>query len=171
MSTRFIKRKAIIALMAIVFFLPYGCAEGGPKGDLAPNFQLRDLTGNKVSLDEIRGNIVILDFWATWCPPCRMSIPELVDLQKRYKEKGVIILGISMDDPDGVTNNDLIAFSEKNNINYHILRADPKILMDYFGGASISIPTMFLVDRQGKIAAKHVGFVAGSVERSLKNLL
>ena len=70
----------------------------------APDFKLLDIQGKEVSLSQFRGLPVILDFWATWCPPCRMSIPELVKIQEKYKDKGLVILGLSLDDPAHASN-------------------------------------------------------------------
>ena len=124
-----------------------------------------------VSLKQYAGDIVLLDFWATWCPPCRQSIPELVSLQKKYSDQGVIILGISLDNPQQITDDYLSAFKRKFEINYPILRADQAVYQDYFGTENVAIPTMFVINRDGKIVDKHVGFVPGAVEESIKKLL
>ena len=138
---------------------------------MAPEFSLPDLSGQMISLEEHRGSVVILDFWATWCPPCRMSIPELVKLQEKYGETGLVILGLSMDNPRQVTDEKLQAFKEKNNINYIILRANEKVIKNYFKTTSVSIPTMFVIDRKGKIRDKLVGFKPNAVEKSLNEVI
>jgi thiol-disulfide isomerase/thioredoxin len=156
----------------LILLLLSGCSSEAGPGKPAPDFLLDDLSGSKISLKELNGHVVIIDFWATWCPPCLMTIPELVDLQKKYKDRGLSVVGISVDDPQKVTNRDLAAFRDAKNINYPIVRADAKVLEDYFANDSrMAIPTMFLVDRQGKIAEKKVGFVPGSLEKSVKKLL
>jgi thiol-disulfide isomerase/thioredoxin len=170
------KRMGRLRILAFVtwfiLLLLSGCSSGVGTGKPAPDFLLEELSGDKISLKELNGNVVIIDFWATWCPPCLMTIPELVDLQKRYKDKGLSVVGISVDDPEKVTNRDLAAFREAKNINYPIARADAKVLQEYFANDNtMAIPTMFLVDRQGKIAEKKVGFAPGSLERSVKKLL
>jgi len=163
--------KKIFLLFMMYLFLLWGC--GDSKSDKrAPDFSLQEITGETVSLEQYRGKIVLLDFWATWCPPCRESIPELIALQRNYGEKGLVVLGISMDDPNRISNNDLAAFKNHFKINYRILRATTDVLRDYFGkGAQISIPTMFFISREGEIVDKHVGFRPGAVEASLKKLL
>jgi peroxiredoxin len=137
----------------------------------APDFTLEDLSGNKVSLNQYLGNIVILDFWATNCKPCQRSIPELVEIQDKYRDQGLVIIGISLDHPSRVNNRYLSAFKEKYNINYTILRADGKTTGKYFGNSNFSIPTLFVVNRGGMIIDKHVGFRPGIVERSLEKFI
>ncbi|MBW1943660.1 MAG: TlpA family protein disulfide reductase [Deltaproteobacteria bacterium] len=169
MHLRFSRKKIILSCL-LVFLFSWGCGE--PKGgDSAPAFSLQEITGETVSLDQYKGRIVLLDFWATWCPPCRKSIPELVALQDKYKEQGLVVLGISMDDPSKVSDSDLAAFKKHFKINYKILKASTDVLKDYFGTGNISIPTMFFINREGKIVDKHVGFMPGAVEASLKKML
>lgn len=161
-------------LFLAVFIIPlmyYGCENNVIADNLAPDFTLKDLSGNNISLEQFRGKIVLLDFWATWCPPCRKSIPELVDIQKRYKNRNLVILGISVDDPRKVNNNFLKAFRNKYNVNYTILRSNNRLLRDYFGGPNFGIPTMFIIDHKGKIIDKFEGFLPGAVENSLKKII
>ena len=162
----------VITLTALIFFLLFhGCSKEVGAWSTAPDFTLTDLAGNKISLKQFRGNIILLDFWATWCPPCRISIPELVNLQEKYRDRGVVILGISVDDPRMNNDNYLFAFKAKFKINYKILRVNSKVARDYFGALKIALPTMFVINREGKIVDKHVGFVPGAVERSLQKIL
>ncbi len=137
----------------------------------APHFTLKDLEGRPVSLKEFDGKIVLLDFWATWCPPCRRSIPELVQLQDRYGDQGLVILGISLDEPARASDRYLQSFKEKNRMNYPILRAEQGVVRDYFGDGKMSIPTMFVINRDGEIVDRHVGFVPGALEESLAEVL
>ena len=113
----------------------------------------------------------MLDFWATWCPPCRGSIPELVSLQEKYDEKGLVILGISLDDPRTTPDRYLQAFKRKFRINYAVLRFTPGVISDYFKEETPSIPTMFIIDRKGQIRDRIVGFRPGKVEASLSKIL
>jgi thiol-disulfide isomerase/thioredoxin len=161
---------AFITALTLLFLTR--CSSELGTGKPAPDFLLEELSGAKISLKKLIGKVVILDFWATWCPPCLMTIPELVDLQKKYKDRGLSVVGISVDDPQRVTNRELAAFREAKNINYSIVRADAKVMQDYFADDDrMAIPTMFLIDRQGKIVEKKVGFVPGSLEKSVKKLL
>jgi cytochrome c biogenesis protein CcmG/thiol:disulfide interchange protein DsbE len=164
--------RTIQILLAVLMLLPMGCSNGAGTGKAAPDFLLEEISGAKVSLNGLKGKVVLIDFWATWCPPCLMSIPELVGLQEKYKENGLTIVGISVDDPGQVSDKDLEAFTQKTRINYRVVRADERVLKDYFANDdSMAIPTMFLVDRQGMIAEKKVGFAPGSVEKAIKKLL
>lgn len=165
-------RIGIIALFCMVLIGACTATEdvkvlAGP----APNFTLEDISGKPISLSDVKGKVVIVDFWATWCGPCLMSIPELVDLQDKYKTKGLVVVGISVDD-DNVSKGELIAFKEKMRINYPILRANDKVYVDYFGRTSgFSIPTLFVIDREGKVRDRLVGFRPGLVEKSVQGLL
>ena len=138
----------------------------------APNFTLQDLSGKEVSLRQHQGQIVLLDFWATWCFPCRRSIPELVDIQEKYRDQGLVILGISTDDPRKTSVKSLLAFKKQYKINYSILLASRSVTRAYFGtGQQMAIPTLFVIDREGRVVDGIVGYAPGAVERSLKKLL
>jgi thiol-disulfide isomerase/thioredoxin len=119
--------------------------------DAAPAFELKDLDGKPVSLAEAKGKIVLLNFWATWCGPCRAEIPDLVDLQKRYADKfEIIALATDEDDADEVRR-----FVREAGINYRVAMTSDEIRRDY-GGIS-ALPTSFVIDAQGRIVQKHVG--------------
>jgi len=158
-------------LIFMIFFSIFGCQNAGDGDVSAPDFSLSDLSGREISLKQYRGNVVILDFWATWCMPCRVSIPELGKLHEKYRDKGLVVLGISMDDREQFTNEHLRAFRDKFGITYKILRYNINVIRDYFGEGSIAIPTMFLIDRKGKIREKIVGFRPEVLKKSLIDLL
>jgi len=149
----------------------FGCQKASESDVSAPDFSLSDLSGRVISLNQYRGNVVILDFWATWCMPCRVSIPELGKLHEEYRDKGLVILGVSMDDHEQFSNDYLRAFRDKFGINYKILRYNIEVLRDYFGGGNIAIPTMFLIDRKGKIRQKIVGFRPDVLKKTLMDVL
>ena len=164
--------RSMLMLLLALTLISVGCGEGAGPRKPAPDFLLEEISGAKISLNHLKGKVIIIDFWATWCPPCLMSIPELVGLQEKYRQNGLSVVGISVDHPGQVTDEDLAAFMEKSKINYPVARATAQVLQDYFADDNnMAIPTMFLVDRQGMIAEKKVGFAPGSVEKSLKNLL
>jgi thiol-disulfide isomerase/thioredoxin len=120
-----------------------------PEG--APAFQLNDLEGKPLSLAEAKGKIVLLNFWATWCGPCRAEVPDLVDLQKRYADKlQIIALATDEDDADEVRR-----FVLKSGINYRVAMISDEVRRDYGGIAAL--PTSFVIDAQGRIVQKHVG--------------
>jgi peroxiredoxin len=162
-------KKVFLSCFAVLV-LCIGCTKPDDPGKAAPDFSLEDLSGNTVSLSTSKGHVVLLDFWATWCAPCLMSIPELVDLQKKYRDQGLEVIGISLDDPGEISNGDLLDFKKRLKINYKILRADWRVVEDYFGSESTSIPTLFVIDREGRIVEKHIGFSPGLLEKSLKDL-
>jgi len=118
--------------------------------DAAPMFELKDLDGRAVSLAQARGKIVLLNFWATWCGPCRAEIADLVDLQKRYADKfEIIALATDEDDADEVRR-----FVLQSGINYRVAMASDEVRRDYGGIAAL--PTSFVIDPQGRIVQKHV---------------
>ena len=137
----------------------------------APDFKLKDLTGNNIFMKQLRGNTVLLNFWATWCPYCRKSIPELVDLQKRYKNRGLVVLGISTESRRQANDKTLIAFKNEYKINYSILRADKDIRQKYFHNRRMGLPTTFVINSDGKIAYVHVGFRLGVLEKMIEKVL
>jgi len=148
-----------------------GCRSSADSSKTAPDFTLKDLSGNSVSLQQYRGKVVLLDFWATWCVPCRYSIPELVELQDKYRDQGLVVIGISVDSPLEVNNNYISAFKEKYKVNYTILRADQETTVKYFGNRNYAIPTMFFINRDGMIVNKRMGFIPGAAEKSLTKIL
>ncbi len=117
----------------------------------AANFTLVDTKGKKISLSKYRGKVVILDFWATWCPPCRRGIPDLIDIQKQYKNK-VAVIGVSLDTD---TKKNVVPFIKNFGINYPIVYANEKIVNDY--GNIQAIPTTFIINKKGNIAYQYVG--------------
>lgn len=125
----------------------------------APDFQLTSTDGRQISLNDYKGKIVILDFWATWCGPCRRGVPDLVEIQKEYNND-VVVLGISTDKFTG-TDNEVNSFMQEFNINYPVVFADQNII-DSYGGIQ-AIPTSFLIDQEGNIIDMHVGLVPKSV--------
>jgi len=160
----------IIMLFSGLCFL-FGCHNEIGQGPLAPDFNLKDLGGKKITLGQYRGKVVLLDFWATWCPPCRATIPELIDLQDKYKKEGLVIMGISMDDPRRVNNEKLLAFVEKFKINYLILRYNSNLIENYFGRQAPSLPTIYVIDREGQVRDKIVGHNPEAIRKSLQGLL
>lgn len=135
--------------------------------ELAPDFSLLDLDGNTVTLSDFEGKVVILNFWATWCPPCKAEIPGFIELNNEYKNKGFEMIGISLD-PDGAKA--VGRFLEKYKINYTLILGNMKVSSVY--GGIDAIPTSFIINRDGYIYKKYVGYRSKDVfEKDIKTLL
>lgn len=139
-----------------------------PEGRVAtPEFVLKDLSGKQVRLSDYKGRVVVVNFWATWCGPCRTEIPSFVKLREQYHEKGFEIIGISLDedDPDGVA-----VFAARLKINYPVVLADMETVEAF--GPMNAIPTTFVIDRQGQVQSRHLGMLSfDEVESAIKPLL
>ncbi len=132
----------------------------------APAFEVRDISGKVASAADWKGKVVIMAFWATWCPPCREEIPTFIALQEKFKDR-LQIVGISEDDdpPEKV-----LRFAQQRGINYPIVMATPAMI-DQYGGVP-ALPTAFLIDTQGRVVQKHVGLTApDDYEREIRSLL
>ena len=133
-------------------------------------FTFKDVDGKSVTLSDYKGNVVLLDFWATWCPPCRKEIPGFIELYNTYKSRGLVVIGVSMDDTGDLA--DVKRFAAQMKMNYPILlgfgREDD--LKPVFG--ELPLPTSFVIARDGKICARHDGLTAKEqVEREIAGLL
>jgi peroxiredoxin len=123
----------------------------------APDFSLPELNGQQLQLSSYRGKVVLLDFWATWCDPCREETPHFVELQDKYGGQGLQIIGVSMDDgPEPVRE-----FYRQFRMNYPVVMGNAKIGELYNG--VLGLPIAFVIDRDGRIYAKHVGATDASV--------
>lgn len=131
----------------------------------APNFMLTSIDNKGIELSKFQGKVVIVDFWATWCPPCRKGIPDLIDIQKTYGND-VVVIGISVDSD---TKNDVVPFVKDNSINYLIAYATPEVVQAY--GGIESIPTSFVIDQKGNIVDQHIGLVEKSDYTNVINKL
>jgi len=120
----------------------------------APAWALVDLAGKPVTSESLKGKVVIVDFWATWCGPCRAAIPHLMDLHKLYKDKGFEVVGVSLDQQGPAV---VQSFVTQHEIPYTIAMGNQKIVSD-FGGVR-GIPTAFIISQDGKIYRKIVGLV------------
>jgi peroxiredoxin len=125
----------------------------------APEFALKDSNGQTVHLADYKGKVVLLDFWATWCGPCKIEIPWFIEFEQQFKDRGFAVLGVSMDEDgwDAVK-----PYMDDLKINYRILLGNEQV-SDIYGGVE-SLPTTLLIDRQGKIASIHIGLSQGKEE-------
>jgi thiol-disulfide isomerase/thioredoxin len=138
------------------------------KGSVAPDFSLKNLSdGQDVRLSSLRGKAVLVNFWATWCEPCKIEMPSLVDLQKKYGPQGLQIVGVAMDDAD---DKEITTFSHKMGVNYMVLRGTEKV-GELYGGVD-RMPLTYFVDRSGKVVDEIVGFRGSAdIEEAIKKTL
>ncbi len=158
--------------------------QGGPPqyvspliGKVAPAIELEDVTGKKVSLASLKGKAVLINFWATWCAPCKIETPWLVDLRNQYGAQGFEVLGISADDLDrgnakrlAEEKGEIADFTAKMHIPYPVL-IDGSTLSDAYGGLD-ELPMSFYVDRKGVVVAAQMGLTSKSeIEGNIKKAM
>jgi thiol-disulfide isomerase/thioredoxin len=176
-------RKLLILVILIFASAMYGCNNSTPKSEntknnllstaksnlgdnAASDFTLYSLDGKEVKLSDYLGKVVILDFWATWCAPCRKGIPDLISIQNEYKDD-LVVIGISLDQPS--TQDELVPFIKSYGINYPVVLGNIEVSASY--GNIQAIPTSFIIDQEGNIINKHVGLVPKSTLAEEINLL
>jgi peroxiredoxin len=148
-----------VAALAILFScssLPPVEAQVRPTKDrkAAPDFSLKDENGKSVKLSDYRGKVVLLNFWATWCGPCKVEIPWFMEFEQQYKDKGFAVLGVAMDDEGWQA---VKPYLSERKVNYRVLMGNDSVTQLY-GGVD-SLPTTFVIDKDGRIASAHVGLV------------
>jgi peroxiredoxin len=137
------------------------------KGDIAPDFTLQSLDGQTVHLSDFRGKAVLLNFWATWCAPCKIEMPWFVELQKQYGGEGLQILGVAMDD---ASPKNIAAFAKDMGVNYPVLLGKEAV-GDAYGGVQF-LPESFYIDRNGKVLDKAFGLKGrGEIEDGIKKII
>jgi thiol-disulfide isomerase/thioredoxin len=127
-------------------------------GNVAPDFELPALDGTKLKLSDLHGKAVLLNFWATYCGPCKIEMPWFVELQKQYGPEGFQIVGVAMDD---ASTEDIAKFAKEMGVNYPILLGQESVGQSY-GGVSV-LPTTFFLDRDGRLIAREFGLQSRSV--------
>jgi peroxiredoxin len=127
-------------------------------GAIAPDFELNAVDGSKLKLSSLRGKAVLLNFWATYCEPCKVEMPWFVELQRQYGPQGFQVVGVTMDDANTT---DILSFARKMGVNYPILLGQEAVGQSY-GGVPV-LPTTFFIDRNGKVLAREFGLQSRSV--------
>lgn len=121
-------------------------------GEVAPDFTLADLSGNRVKLSDFREKVILLNFWATWCSGCNVEIPWFIEFQQNYRDRGLVVLGVSLDEEGWKV---VKPYVDKKKMNYRVMIGNDQIVALY--GGFKSVPTTMVIDRLGRIAAIHVG--------------
>jgi len=133
----------------------------------APTFSLPDVDGNPVDLSELRGKVVVVNFWATWCEPCKVEIPWFMEFNTSFRNQGFAVVGVSMDE-DGWKS--VRPYLHQRGVNYQVVLGDER-LANAYGGVE-ALPSTFIIDRAGRIAAAHAGLVArATYEEEIQRLL
>jgi peroxiredoxin len=137
------------------------------QGQLAPDFSLTALDGKTVKLSDFRGKAVLLNFWATWCEPCKIEMPWFVDLQKKYGPQGLQVVGVAMDD---ASPKDIAEFAQKMSVNYPVLVGKESVGNQY--GGIPYLPSTFYISRDGKVVDRVFGLVSRSeIENNIQKAL
>jgi cytochrome c biogenesis protein CcmG, thiol:disulfide interchange protein DsbE len=162
MKRSFLAWFLIFSLCTGSVFLFSHCSKGEkePASGLAPDFTLKSFDGQEITLSQLKGKVVLLDFWATWCGPCKESIPHLIQLYKNYRERGFELVGMNVDKGDGQV---VRRFILSMDIPYPVVTAPEEVVRSY---RVTGIPAAFLIDKDGKIRERMVGF-SGAIAQQL----
>jgi peroxiredoxin len=161
-------RHALIVLVAVLIMLPVQLHAALKAGQPAPNFKVISTSGQPITMDNYRGYVLVIDYFATWCPPCKESIPHLIEMNRKYGKQGLQVLGLSMDE-DG--ERAVKSFVSEYRINYPVALPPEQVQIDY---GIISVPVIFVIDKKGKVAEIYRGFtdeIGRSMETLVKKLL
>ncbi len=159
----------LLSALAAVFLFVITPVEAAPRpGQTAPAFKVIAITGQSISLDNYRGQVLLIDFFATWCQPCRQSIPHLVEMSRKYGGQGLQVLGLSAD----VDGEDVVkAFAGEYGIRYPLALAGDAVTADF---GVRSVPVMVVIDKKGKVAEIYRGYsneMGRAMEKLVKRLL
>ncbi|MEE8183986.1 MAG: TlpA disulfide reductase family protein [Acidobacteriota bacterium] len=154
------RKTRCLAVVALSVLLPAACAPAGgeaqEQGTVSSlgDFVLENVHGGQVRLSDFDGKVIVMNFWATWCPPCLAEIPQFNELAEQFKDRGVQIVGMSLDNSPEVVR----AFERKVPLNYPSLMSRPE-LVQWFGGLA-GVPTTLILDLDGEVVQSYVGFTA-----------
>jgi thiol-disulfide isomerase/thioredoxin len=165
----------IVVILVVAFGIYFGYHQARRQGAMshatksgpAPDFALTSLDGTTMRLSDFRGKAVLLNFWATWCGPCKIEMPWFVDLQKEYGSQGLQIVGVAMDD---ASKEDIAKFAKDMGVNYPILIGKESVGQAY--GGVPALPESFFISRDGKIVDKIIGLEGkADIEEAIKKTL
>jgi thiol-disulfide isomerase/thioredoxin len=159
--------RKVFVLAVMVMAMLFGCTSRNETSSAsASDFTLQDLNGKTVKLSDFKGKPVLIDFWATWCPPCRDSIPEIVKLHKTYSGKGLVVLGISLDGGDW---DSVRSFATQSGITYPVLKGTEEVVSRF---QVRTIPLLVILNKEGKPVKRYLG-VGGDdeLEKDVKSVL
>lgn len=156
--------KGIIVPFIIVLMLAAGCTDKGAQSDLptVADFTLQDMGGKDVTLSGYKGKVVLLEFWATWCPPCSLAVPVLERLHKTYKDKGLVVLAVSLDTGGW---DELPSYIDAHGITYRVLKGTSAVAVQF---QVRTIPMFLVLSKEGKIVKRYLGM--GSDEELEKDI-
>jgi peroxiredoxin len=161
-------RPTFLAALALAALMPLAAAAAAPAGARAPDFTLRSSDGRNVRLEELRGQVVLVNFWATWCGPCREEMPKLNALYAKYRNSGVVLLGVNIDDDP----NTALATAGKLGVSFPVLLDTDKKVSKLYDLSTM--PSTVVIDRDGKLRYVHRGYREGTeseYEQTIRGLL
>ncbi|HSB51097.1 MAG TPA: TlpA disulfide reductase family protein [Dissulfurispiraceae bacterium] len=145
-----------------------GASPSGPAelNRLAPSFSLTDVEGKKVNLSDYKGKVVMLEFFTSWCGPCQLAAPEIETIHEQYRDKGLVVLGISMD-VGANAKNAITSFRKEHSLSYPVLMDTGDVSRLY---GVFTIPTSFVIDKKGILKKKHMGFAPSLTQEMTKEI-
>jgi peroxiredoxin len=160
--------KRLMSVLAILaFVIPSTILASDLTSKKAPNFSLKTSDGKTIDLSKLKGKVVVVNFWATWCGPCRAEIPAFMEVYEKYKASGLEMIGISLDQGGW---SEVTPFLNKYKISYPVVLGNDKIARQY--GGIEAIPTTFVIDKNGVVVVQHIGGLRKEdLENKIKGIL